>query len=157
MEVRNSPTAEQCCTSHAAWGGAYVVGVTFSLNYYYACQSASMSDEGLDQPLAECRGRQKNRQLPKRYRDILPEPPAALPPTPPPAPQQVMSECALNAPPATAPGSPSPQQIPKIDSPRLLKSTRNKFGLFWQYHATCFPDHNSNGNITWQLNGHIHR
>jgi hypothetical protein len=95
-----------------------------------------MSDEGLDQPLAEHRGRRENRQLPKGYQDILPEPPVVLPPTPPPAPQQVMLECALNTPPATSPGSPSPQQIPKIDSPRLLKSTWNKFGLSQQYHNT---------------------
>ena len=37
-----------------------------------------MSDEGLDQPLAERRGRQEHRQLPMRYQDILPEPHPAL-------------------------------------------------------------------------------
>ena len=42
-----------------------------------------MNDEDLDQPLAERRGRRENRQLPKRYQDMLPEPPAALPPAPP--------------------------------------------------------------------------
>jgi hypothetical protein len=31
---------------------------------------------------------------------------------------------------------------------KLLKSARNKFGLFRQYHATCFPDHDPNENIT---------
>jgi len=66
-------------------------------------ESASMNDEDLDQPLAEHRGRRENRQLPKRYRDVLPEPPAALPP----APQPVASECALTTSPATIPASPS--------------------------------------------------
>ena len=36
--------------------------------------------EDLDRSLAERRGRREHRQLPKRYRDVLPEPPAALPP-----------------------------------------------------------------------------
>jgi hypothetical protein len=30
---------------------------------------------------------------------------------------------------------------------RLLKSTQNKFGMFQQYHATHFPDHDPNENI----------
>jgi hypothetical protein len=103
---------------------------------------------GLDQPLAERRGRRENRQLPKRYRDVLPEPPAALPP----APQPVASECALTTSPATIPASPSSdsEQPPNVYSRvrRLLKSTRNKFGLFRQYHATRFPDHDPNEHIT---------
>ena len=36
--------------------------------------------EDLDCSLAQRRGRREHRQLPKRYRDVLPEPPAALPP-----------------------------------------------------------------------------
>ena len=103
-----------------------------------------MSNEGLDQPLAERRGHQENCQLPKCYRDILPEHPAALPSTPP-APQQVTSECALTT---DTPASPSCEQTPKNDSIKLLKSTWNKFGLFRQYHSTCFLDHNPNENIT---------
>ena len=39
-----------------------------------------MDDEILHQPLAERRTRCEHRQLPKRYRDMLPEPPPALPP-----------------------------------------------------------------------------
>jgi len=116
------------------------------LNCYYTCQSASIHNEDLDQPLAERRGRRENRQLPKRYRDVLPEPPAALPP----APQLVTSECALTTSPATVPASLSSQQLPNIYSHgrKLLKSTRNKFGLFRQYHATRFPDHDPINNIT---------
>ena len=118
------------------------------LNRRHACQSASMSDKDLDQPLAECRGHRENCQLPKHYRDILRKPPAALPRTPPPAPQLATSECVLTKPLATAPGSPLSKQALKIDSLKLLKSTQNKFGLFWQYHAACFPDHDPNENIT---------
>ncbi|KAF8219029.1 hypothetical protein L208DRAFT_1557851 [Tricholoma matsutake] len=107
---------------------------------------APMSTEGLDQPLAECRGRRENRQLPKCYQDILPEPPAALPP----ALQPVTSECTLATSPATVSASPSSEQPTNIYScdRKLLKSTQNKFGLFWQYHATRFPDHDPNENIT---------
>jgi hypothetical protein len=108
----------------------------------------SMNDEDLDQPLAECRGRRENRQLPKRYRDILPAPPAALPPAP--QPVTVTSECAPTTSPAATQASPSSEQTLNIYSRvgKLLKSTQNTFGLFWQYHATRFLDHNPNENIT---------
>jgi hypothetical protein len=111
-------------------------------------QSASMNDEDLDQPLAERRGRRENRQLPKRYRDILPAPPAALPPAP--HLVTVTSESAPTASAAATQASPSSEQTPNIYSRvgKLLKSTRNKFGLFRQYHATRFPDHDPNENIT---------
>ena len=105
-----------------------------------------MNYEDLDQPLAERRGRREHRQLPKRYRDILPEPPAALPPTP----QPVTPECAPTTSPTTISASPSSEQPPNIHSHfrKPLKSTRNKFGLFRRYHATRFPDHDPNENIT---------
>jgi hypothetical protein len=105
-----------------------------------------MNDEDLDRPLAERRARRENRQLPRRYRDILPEPPAALPP----GPQRVMLECALNTSPAATPVLPSSEHPLNVDSSvrKPLKSARNKFGLFRQYHTTCFPDHDPNGNIT---------
>ena len=101
-----------------------------------------MSDKGLDQPLAERRGHREHRQLPKRYWDILPEPPPALPP----APQPATSECALTMSPATVSASPSSEQPTNISSGKrkLLKSTQNKLCLFRQYHATRFPDHDPN-------------
>ena len=120
------------------------VGATYcSLTSHCIVQS---EDEDLDQPLAQRRDRREYRQLPKRYRDILPKPPAALPP----APQPVTSGCALTASPATTSVLPSSQQLSNIHScfKQLLKSTRNKFGLFRQYHATRFPDHDPNMNIT---------
>ncbi|KAF8235713.1 hypothetical protein L208DRAFT_1134923, partial [Tricholoma matsutake] len=77
---------------------------------------------------------------------ILPEPPAVHPP----APQPEVLECALSMSPATIPASPSSKQPPNVYSHvrRLLKTIQNKFGLFQQYHATHFPGHNPNENIT---------
>ena len=81
-----------------------------------------------------------------RYRDVLPEPPAALPP----ATILITLDCAPTMSPATAPVSPSSRQSSNTHSPvrRLLKSARNTFGLFRQYHAPRFPDHDPNKNIT---------
>jgi hypothetical protein len=98
----------------------------------------------LDQPLAERRERRIHTRLPKRYRDILPNPPAVLPP-----PSQSL-------PPSSHPlsqlyneetGPPSPvTAVAKVL--KFLKSTRNKFGLFRQYHANRFPEHDPNENLT---------
>jgi len=107
-----------------------------------------MDVDDLNQTLAERRSRREHR-LPKRYRDVLPERPAALPPT-----SQPSSE---SIPPASA--SPSAQAMPPAVSAsqgssvlsrvrRLLKSTRNVFGLFRQYHATQFPEHDPDEDIT---------
>ena len=59
-----------------------------------------------------------------------------------------MLECVLNTSPDATPALPSSEQPLNVDSHvrKPLQSTRNKFGLFWQYHATCFPDHDSNEN-----------
>lgn len=86
----------------------------------------------LDQPLANRRGRRENRQPPMRYRDIFPTPPAALPPPLPPSP---ICEAAL------PPLMPSPPR-------KLLRSPRNRFGLFRQYYATQFPEHDPDENTT---------
>jgi hypothetical protein len=107
-----------------------------------------MDVDDLNQTLAERRSRREHR-LPKRYRDVLPERPAALPPT-----SQPSSE---SIPPASA--SPSAEAMPPAASAsrgssvlsrvrRLLKSTRNAFGLFRQYHATQFPEHDPDEDIT---------
>jgi hypothetical protein len=104
-----------------------------------------MNYEDLDQSLAGQRGRREHRQLPKRYRDIVPEPPASLPP----APSQVMPpfgrmETVVSQ---VTVASPSPE-IPAHSSPfrKILKSTRNIFGLFRQYYATHFPNHDPDEN-----------
>jgi hypothetical protein len=104
-----------------------------------------MHYEDLDQSLAGRRGHWEHCQLPKRYRDIVPEPPASLPL----APSQVMSpfgqmETAVSQ--VTVP-SPSPE-IPMHPSAfrKTLKSTCNIFGLFRQYYATHFPNHDPDEN-----------
>jgi hypothetical protein len=137
---------KQCCTHYATRGETYDMLVQLE-SLLHLSQSASVNGEDLDQPLAERRGRRENCQLPKRYQDILPAPPAALPPAP--HPVTVTSECVPTASAATMQASPSSDQTPNIYSHvgKLLKSTRNKFGLFQQYHATCFPDHDPNENI----------
>ena len=97
--------------------------------------------EDLDQPLAERRSRRENRQLPKRYRDVLPERPALLPPIS----SQVTAECAQAAPaasPAVLPVFPPQRSLTVLpQDKKILKSPRNVFGLFRQYFATRFPDH----------------
>jgi hypothetical protein len=92
-----------------------------------------MDLDWLEQSLAERRGRREHRQLPKRYQDMPPNPLAALPPQAPP-------------PPAVEPMVPSPS-MPSLTR-KILKSTRNIFGLFRQYHASDFPEHDPDENLT---------
>ena len=74
--------------------------------------------------------------MPKRYRDVAPELPAALPPAP------------ARAEP-DAPRPPSQQRpAPATLARKILKSARNVFGLFRQYYATRFPEHDPNDNVT---------
>jgi hypothetical protein len=118
---------------------------------YLQSTSEFMDVDDLNQTLAERRSRREDRRPPKRYRDILPDRPAALPP-----PSQPLSESTY-----TALASPSAQAMPPSPASsashgfsvlsrfrRLLKSTRNVFGLFRQYHATQFPDHDPNEHVT---------
>jgi hypothetical protein len=94
--------------------------------------------DDLHQSLAERRTRREHRQLPKRYRDIAPVPPAALP-TPS---IQVMPDS--NAPHFPSQQRPAPASLVR----NILKSTRNVFGLFRQYYAARFPDHDPGAYIT---------
>src|ERR1700678_3197788 len=103
-----------------------------------------MDDETLHRPLAERRTRCEHRQLPKRYRDILPEPPAALPPPS----LQVTPE-------DTQKDSNGPQSISRqsqapasLTDRKVLKLGRNGFGLFRQYFAARLPDHDPGEHIT---------
>lgn len=99
-----------------------------------------MDDETLHQSLAERRTRREHRQLPKRYRDILPEPLPALPP--PSLPQDSQTE-------SYGPQSPLQQsQAPaSLADRKVLKSGCNRFGLFRQYFAARFPDHDPGEHI----------
>src|SRR3984885_13505178 len=99
--------------------------------------------ENLDQPLAERRSRREHCQLPKHYCDIAPKPPAALPP----ASSQVPSESTGVEPDVSwnqLQGSLSCLSQVR----RILKSMCNTFGLFRQYHANQFPDHDPGKNFS---------
>ena len=104
-----------------------------------------MSYEDLDQSLAGRRGHREHCRLPKRYRDIVPELPASLPP----APSQVMSSFGQmeTAVPQVTVLSP-PLEIPMHPSPfrKILKSMCNIFGLFQQSYATHFHNHDPDKN-----------
>ena len=92
----------------------------------------SVDLDTLDKPLAECRGHWENRQLPQRYQDILPNPPAALPPRPlPPVLKATLPPLLANSP-----------------ARKVLKSLHNKFRLFHQYYATHFPKHDPDEHTT---------
>ena len=117
--------------------------LTYSL--FQSAMAIAKDYEDLDRSLAQRRGRREHRQLPKRYQDVLPEPPVALPPA------SVLTGAqigTITSPPITA--APAlPQALSSVLSPvrKILKSARNIFGLFRQYHATDFPDHDPNENI----------
>ncbi|KAH7913386.1 hypothetical protein BJ138DRAFT_1099475, partial [Hygrophoropsis aurantiaca] len=95
--------------------------------------------------LAERRPRRLDRQMPKRFRDNVPQSLHALPlPIPAGTPlQQNLAEA--------LPSSAAPSISPSADSPlfrRILKSTKNVFGLFRQYRATEFPAHDPEERTT---------
>jgi hypothetical protein len=108
------------------------------------CQNGvnSMEDDTLNQPLAERRTRREHRQLPKRYRDVAPERPAALPP---PSLQATSEQTDSNGPQSPPQQSQAPASL--VDR-KILKSARNGFGLFRQYFAARFPDHDPAEHIT---------
>jgi Plavaka transposase len=111
-----------------------------------------MDVDAMEQTLAERRGRREHR-LPKRYRDVLPDRPAALPPPPS---DSVQPEPIVFP---SSQGESLPQEIPPAETTgqgpssvlsgvrQILKSARNIFGLFRQYHATRFPEHDPAENI----------
>ena len=94
-----------------------------------------IADDGLS--LAQRRTRRKDRQLPARFRDHAPKPPAALPPP-------------LNSEPdLESQLQPPPQGTSSQNREKLLNSPQNAFGLFRQY-AGAFPSHDpeTEGELT---------
>jgi hypothetical protein len=99
-------------------------------------------------PLAIRRQRRQPR-LPKRFCDTLPQTSAALPPSEQPDLPDTINACtaALGSPqisPATTDGA----QLERCSPRRILKSPRNIFGLFRQYHARDFPSHDPEELVT---------
>ncbi len=95
--------------------------------------SNDVSDILDSRSLAERRSRRENRQLPLRYRTDNPEPLASLPPV-----------AHLPSPDSNIP---LPGAAAEVPARRILKSPSNKFGLFRQYFATSFPDHDPESNM----------
>jgi len=115
--------------------------VQFYSSFCFFQDENSMDDETLHQPLAERRTRREHRQLPKRYRDILPEAPPALPPP------SLLEDTQTDS-----NGPQSSSQLSQVSASladrKLLKSGRNGFGLFRQYFAARFPEHDPGERIT---------
>jgi hypothetical protein len=94
-------------------------------------ETTCAESQDLNQPLAIRRVQRQNRQLPKRYRDIVPEPPTPFLP----ASSHVLSNCP-SVDPSMLPAQPSPACISPVK--RILNSARNIFGLFpGNYSAMC--------------------
>lgn len=98
-----------------------------------------MEGEDILRPLAERRTHRESRQLPKRYRDVFPEPPAALPPPS----LHITPDRELTVLQSTSPQSPAPA----LPVRQVLKSRHNIFGIFRQYYAARFPPHDPAQNI----------
>jgi hypothetical protein len=116
-------------------------------------QGSPIAVEDLDcRSLAERRA-PRNRQLPKRFRDILPEHLPFLPPTPESSLAVAQHPLTLQpflSPPPPADSSNSPESSPSSSSlaPSLssrvlqtFRSSRNKFGLFRKYLSNRLPSH----------------
>ena len=114
------------------------------LMFICICQASKtpMDYEDLNQSLAEYRTCHGHCQLLKHYQDIAPEAPAALLPT-----LQIIMvfmQDELSVPHFL---SLSPSPIPASPARKTLKSSCNIFGLFCQYYATGFPDHDPGEHI----------
>jgi Plavaka transposase len=85
--------------------------------------------------------------MPKRYLDIVPVPPAALPPpSQPPSDPADLERSASQESPATVSESERASAPARVAT--NLNSPHNIFGLFRQYHATSFPQHDPDENLT---------
>lgn len=102
-----------------------------------------------DEPLAKRRNRRLNRQLPVRYRDVLPEPPIPLPPR---------GDASDSVASAVTPGSVS-TLLPSIRTQircardsvvQMVKTNLNKFGLYRIYSVPPTSTHDPHNPSTVQ-------
>ncbi|KAH7923645.1 hypothetical protein BV22DRAFT_1015047 [Leucogyrophana mollusca] len=101
-------------------------------------------DDG-DMSLAQRRPRRQNRQLPRRFRDVLPEPPPPLPPV-------ATAEPSIDArrPAATQyPGLRTHIQAAGARIRRFFRTRPNTFGLSRQYYAENPPSHDPDNPETY--------
>lgn len=87
------------------------------------------------QSLARRRTRRPNRQLPRRFRDSLPEPPMPLPPA------QVNPEAHSSDFTSSPPSVQTRLQSLRPSLRRMFKTQVNSFGLYRVYNATHLPTH----------------
>jgi len=102
-----------------------------------------------DAPLAVRRSWRTNHQLPKRFRDMLPEPPLPLPPQDADLLLEV-NALQVNSSPSMTLNVPSPQADPTAQSARppsnlcaVLTTQKNSFGLFHVYDEELIPNANN--------------
>ena len=133
---------------------AYLLFCTFSdLTPLELCDTVQVEDDTL--PLSICRAQRTNRRLPKRFRDMLPEPLLPLYPQDVEAPLEVNAlgvnsgSCPSTTTASTTPSSPNPS-FPQADlsaQPAQLPpkkcavsiSQKNSFGLFRLYDEGSVP------------------
>jgi Plavaka transposase len=99
-------------------------------------------DDDDDRPLAARRARRLHRRLPKRIRDILPEPAPPLPPPP------TMADIETTVAVPSTPARITESIVGCVR--RVLRTPRNTFGLIRQYFADKFPEHDPEENLSLQ-------
>jgi hypothetical protein len=92
--------------------------------------------EGEDMSLAQRRPRQQNRRLPKRFRDILPQPPPTMP-----------SEV-CDQPPASVGQVVTSNESSALSSHTMFCTRPNVFGLVRQYFSSTPPSHDPEEYVT---------
>ena len=93
-----------------------------------------------------------DRRLPKRFRDLLPEPPVPVAPAPgipPTASQQHPPSLSSEAANPDAQPSSSVLQVVRNHINQLFTTQRNRFGLFRRYTTASPPSHDPEGNLTF--------
>jgi len=95
--------------------------------------------------LAQRRPRRQDRRLPKRFRDILPEPLPSRPIVVDPPSSPRPSSPIASAPPSPLRGSSLHLLASRVG--RIFRTPRNIFGLFRQYCSDKAPSHDPEGNV----------
>ena len=96
-------------------------------------------------PLGVRRARREDRQMPMRYRDILPHPPPHLPP------QEIPNVFVQRPAGMEIPKNCSEMRcLPRSRGNHGVRSPRNSFGLAREYTGHEFPAHDPDGNLTFE-------
>ncbi|KIK35174.1 hypothetical protein CY34DRAFT_56217, partial [Suillus luteus UH-Slu-Lm8-n1] len=98
------------------------------------CDAAESDIE--DMSLAQRRPRRLNRQMPQRFRDVLPQPPPFVP----------LEACDRHPAPAVSVVALDHQPAPPVST--ILRTPRNIFGLVRQYFSSVVPTHDPEEYVT---------